>query len=142
AQLFLRMKADPAKICIGHQGNKDDRENELAHEYHRHLAELGFNVQFDRVGLSKYKPDKCALQIQKLIESGHTERILVSHDAVPYVYTKYATDENSVDGWEYDPVDFTACSTSLVEELKKLGVSDQTLYQILVQNPQKVLGFC
>ncbi|MAT14984.1 MAG: hypothetical protein CMJ46_06910 [Planctomyces sp.] len=141
AQLFLKMKADPSRICIGHQGNKDDRENEYAHEYHRRLAELGFNVQFDRVGLSKYKPDKCAEQIEQLVSSGHTERILVSHDAVPYVYTNYATDEHGTDGWEYDAVDFTACSTSLVDELKKRDVSDETLYQILVKNPQRVLGF-
>ncbi|QDU81829.1 Parathion hydrolase precursor [Polystyrenella longa] len=142
AELFLRMKADPSKICIGHLGNKDDRENENAYEYHRHLAELGFNVQFDRVGLSKYKPEKSAVQIHKLIDCGHANQILVSHDAVPYVYTNYATDEVSSEGWSYDPVDFTQCSTVLVDELKKLDVSDETLYQIMVKNPQRVLGFC
>ncbi|MEZ6048455.1 MAG: hypothetical protein R3C11_23355 [Planctomycetaceae bacterium] len=61
------------------------------------------------------------MQIRKLIDSGHTNQILVSHDAVPYVYTDYATSKNEIEGWSYDPVDFTVCSTILIDELKKAG---------------------
>ena len=125
--LFQKHNANPAKICIGHQGYKDDRKNEYAYEYHRQIAEMGFNVQFDRVGLSKYKPGDTAQQIKSLIDSGHTERILVSHDAVPYVYTKYAEFDNPVDGWKFDDVDFTICSTSLIEAVCEIIGNDFSL---------------
>lgn len=140
AMLFQKHKAEPSKICIGHQGYKDDRKNEYAYEYHRQIAELGFNVQFDRVGLSKYKPGVTAEMIKRLVETGHTERILVSHDAVPYVYTKYAEQNHEAEGWEFDEVDFTQCSTSLIEEMKKLDIDEKTIHTILVVNPQRVLA--
>ena len=46
AQLFLKHRAQPGKVIIGHQGNLDDRTESESHEYHRRLVGMGCHVQF------------------------------------------------------------------------------------------------
>jgi phosphotriesterase-related protein len=142
AQVLLKAGADPAKICIGHQGDKDDRRTPEAHEYHRQIAALGCNVQFDRVGLSgSYSSEKIARQIKHLVDSGHTKQILVGHDLVPYFYENYTATKKSAEGWKVEDCDFTIVTTKLTKALTDIGVSEQDIRTILIENPRRVLAF-
>jgi predicted metal-dependent phosphotriesterase family hydrolase len=141
AQLFLKLGVRPDKIIIGHQGNKDDREQSEAAEYHKKIADLGCNVQFDRVGHEAYPVDKMARLIQSLVRFGHAERVLLGHDHVPYVYRGYAESEKPQSGWGKMEADFTIVPTQLSVALRKLGVSDTVIRTMLVDNPRRVLAF-
>lgn len=142
AQVLLKNGADAAKICIGHQGDKDDRKTGEANEYHRQIAALGCNVQFDRVGLSgSYSAEKIARQIKHLVDAGHVRQILVGHDLVPYFYEDYTAEKKSIEGWKPEHCDFTIITTKLTKALADLGVSQQDVKSILVDNPRRVLAF-
>lgn len=141
AQLFISLGVAPERVIIGHQGHQDDRKNEEADLAHLQIAELGCYVQFDRVGHAKYPCDKIARQVQRLVAGGHAERVLVGHDHVPYLYTKYAQAEKPAEGFEEKEADFTIVTTQLPAALREAGISDDAIRTILVENPRRVLAF-
>lgn len=141
AQLFLREKVPAQKIIIGHQGNRDDREHDDAHEYHRQIVETGCYIQFDRVGGTAYEPAKVAQQIKRLIDSGHIHQVLVSHDAAVYVYTDFTAQQKNAAGWDYKAPDYTVVTAQLIPELVNLDVSAVDVRKIMVENPARVLAF-
>ena len=141
AQLLLQQGARPERIIIGHQGYRDDRENEQAHDYHERLADLGVNLQFDRIGSQNYRLETQAGQIQHLIDKGYVKQILVSHDRVPYFYSRYTEKDKPIEGWTASRLGFTLVSTGLVGSLLGLGTSKENIRTILVTNPARVLAF-
>lgn len=142
AELFLKHKVKPEKIIIGHQGNKDDRTEDEAIEYHRRLAHLGCYLQFDRVGhAEKYGNVKLARQIRALVDAGFTERVLLAHDHVPYFFGDYAAEKKTSSSWKFNESDFTIALTSLPEALQAAGITDQQIETMLVHNPRRVLAF-
>lgn len=141
AELLLSHGASPEKIIIGHQGFKDDRQNDAADLLHLQLADRGCYVQFDRVGSPRYPVEAIARQVQRLVAAGHAERVLLGHDHVPYVYTKYAQHEKPADGWQENESDFTIVPVKLAAALTDLGVSAETVRTMLVENPRRVLAF-
>ena len=141
AQLLIQLGVKPDKIIIGHQGNKDDRDQSEASAYHQKIADLGCNVQFDRVGHDAYPVEKMARLIQSLVQAGHADRVLLGHDHVPYVYREYAEPEKPASGWDKRAADFTIVPNQLSAALKKIGVSDKAIQAMLVNNPRRVLAF-
>lgn len=142
AELFLKRKVRPEKIIIGHQGNKDDRTEDEAIEYHRRIVQLGCYVQFDRVGhAAKYGNEKLARQIRALVEAGFGNQVLLAHDHVPYFFADYAAEKKTAASWKFEESDFTIALTSLPDALKAVGVTDQQIETMLVHNPRRVLAF-
>ena len=141
AQLLLQEGARPERVIIGHQGYRDDRENEEAHDYHERLADLGISLQFDRIGGQNYRLETQARQIQHLIDKGYVKQILVSHDRVSYFYSRYTETEKTIEGWTASRQGFTLVSTGLVGSLLGLGVSKKDIRTILIKNPARVLAF-
>ena len=141
AQLLLQQGAKAERIIIGHQGYRDDRGNEQAHDYHQRLADLGVSLQFDRIGGQNYRLETQARQIQNLIDKGYVKQILVSHDRVPYFYSHYTEKEKTIAGWTASRLGFTLVSTGLVGSLLELGTSKEHIRTIFVKNPARVLAF-
>ncbi len=142
AQLFLKHGANPEKVIIGHQGNLDDREHDIAHEYHRRIVSLGCYVQFDRVGhFEKYGNEKIARQIKSLIDAGFKKQVLLSHDHAPYFYEGYTQQQKPAQAWKTLESDYTVVTTGLVEAMLKQGVSKTDINTMLVENPKRVLAF-
>lgn len=141
ARLFLQFGAKPEKIIIGHQGYMDDRKSESSDEFHVQIAELGCFVQFDRVGHAKYPIEKIAEQIKHLIDAGHLGQILVGHDLVPYVYSKFNETGFSADAWTSSTVDLTTVPVRLTAACNAAGISDDAIRRILIDNPARALAF-
>ena len=141
ARLLLAQGAKPEKVIIGHQGNKDDRENDEPLDYHLHIAELGCYVQFDRVGHENYEIDKMGRLIKGMVDAGYAKQVLVGHDHVPFLYRNFAQQEKPSDGWQRLNPDFTVITKKLVPELARQGVSAEHVRTILVENPRRVLAF-
>lgn len=141
AQLLLQHGAKPERIIIGHQGYRDDREHDEAHEYHTLIARLGCYVQFDRVDHKEYPVDSQARLIKQLIDAGFIRQILVSHDHAPFYYPEFSKAEKPAQAWKALDPDYTTITTKLAAALKRLDVSQADLRAILVENPQRVLAF-
>jgi phosphotriesterase-related protein len=141
AQILLKHGAKPERIIIGHQGYRDDRENDEAHEYHTVIARLGCYVQFDRVDHKEYSIDSQARLIKQLLDAGFIKQVLVSHDHAPFYYPEFTAAKKSPEAWKGLDPDYTTITTKLVAALKKLDVSASDLRTILMENPQRVLAF-
>jgi len=134
--------ANPKKIIVGHQGHMDDRENVMATDYHKRLAELGVWVQFDRIGSGKYPVENRAEFIQPLLDAGFEDQLLVSHDAVPYFYkTFWQKEKRESDWWHVMEHPFTLILSEFVPKLKEAGISERVIRKMLIENPRKALAF-
>ncbi len=120
-------------VVMGHTGTGD-----LAAM--KRYTDRGAYIEFDYIG-SVAKPDssaailtkgadRLAANIKTLIDGGLTDRILVAHD----VCTPQQLKKNSGGGFAY-------ISTMVVPALKRIGVSDDTIRRILVDNPRRALTF-
>ena len=141
AQLLLQHGVKPEKIIIGHQGFRDDREQDDAGDYHRLLAGLGCYVQFDRVGHDKYTIASQAKQIKRLLDRGFVKQLLLSHDHAPYVCQNFTAQQKTVENCKQLEADYTIVKSQLAPALAQLGVSAADLYTILVENPKRALAF-
>jgi phosphotriesterase-related protein len=112
---------------IGHSGDRDD------HDYQRSLAERGTYVGLDRFGLEMVLDDDTRIKnLIQLIESGHRDNILVSHDHVICLLGRIGPMMvGMAPNWS-----LTRIFDYVVPQLRKLGVSDADIEHILVDNPR------
>ena len=99
------------------------------------LLEHGVYLEFDMIGMDMYYPgvgqspadEQVALCILKLIEKGFSKRLLLSHDTfLKMMLTKYGGP-----GYAHIPRAF-------VPRLKRLGVGDDDIMQMLACNPKQI----
>jgi len=114
---------------IGHSGDRDD------HDYQRSIAERGAYVGLDRFGLEMVLPDDTRIKnLIQLIESGHRDQILVSHDHVICLLGRIGPMMvDMAPNWS-----LTRIFDYVVPQLKKLGVSDRDIEHILIDNPRNL----
>ncbi|HWA61096.1 MAG TPA: hypothetical protein VG939_06965 [Caulobacteraceae bacterium] len=121
-----------SSLIVGHSDGRDD------HAYQKSLADRGAYVGFDRFGLEQIVPDAVRMKnLKALVDAGHKDRVMVSHDSV-----------NCWLGWygNTDPHELSAAlpnwkMTHLFEnifpELKRMGMSQEDLDQIVIENPRR-----
>jgi len=95
------------------------------------IAKRGANVGFDHSG----KPDDPRLDeyvrtILAMLEAGYEDRVFLSSDFASAKYLR----KNGGPG-----IDMTV--TTFVPRLRRAGIGDATLHQILVENPRRLLAF-
>jgi len=107
--------------------------------YQRELADRGAYIEYDLWGMEAsldqygdaYMSDFQRLEfVSELIEDGYADRLLFSHD----VYTKLQ--RTAYGGFGYAHV-----LENVVPLLEKRGISEETIEQILVENPRRMLTF-
>jgi phosphotriesterase-related protein len=122
----------PRGLIVGHSCGRDDLP------YQRSLAERGAYVGFDRFGLEAQVPDEVrARNLTALVDAGHKDRLVVSHDAVScWLGGIGALDppvlEKANPNWR-----MTNFFERVVPELKRNGMSDKDLDHILISNPRR-----
>jgi phosphotriesterase-related protein len=97
------------------------------------LAERGASLQFDVLGAPwelKYPADRMIAGIENLVGRGYSRQVLVSHD----VCTKLQRVTSGGHGLTY-------VHNVVIPELRKRGVTDRAIHDILVDNPRRVLTF-
>lgn len=125
---------DPSKMIIGHV----DQVHDL--DYHKALADRGVYVQYDSFGRDHYAEEWGAdfdwghdswrvRYLTALVERGHQERILMSQDVC------MKTDLREFGGNGYAHI-----LTNIVPTLHSLGLSKNTIDELLVTNPARVLS--
>jgi phosphotriesterase-related protein len=149
AKLLISNGVKPNKVIIGHQGYLDDRKNERATDYHKELADLGVYLQFDRLAFerqigfyAKYPLENRAEFIKPLVTAGYEDQLLMSHDAFPYFYNSYGTEEKPESAWWYAMKrPYSPLFAVVIPKMLEAGVSENVIRKILIENPKRALAF-
>jgi phosphotriesterase-related protein len=121
----------PDRIIIGHSGDSEDLD------YLRELMNNGSTIGLDRFGMEQVVPDERRVDtLLALLEQGYADRIVISHDAAFYSHvTPPSWRARAAPRWRMDTI-----SRSILPALRDAGVPDETLEQILVENPRRLLA--
>lgn len=116
--------ADLGRVIVGHS------DGILDLNYHRGLMRRGAYVGFDRTTRDEVSDRARALQIKTLVEEGFGRQIVLSIDAQLH--------------WLWPPGfnerDHTQFLRGFVPLLREVGLSQQAIDALLIENPRAVLG--
>ena len=127
--IFAQEGVDLGRVIIGHSGDSEDLG------YLRGLMERGSTIGMDRFGLENFLPTSKRVEVvAKLCAEGYAAKMVLSHDANCW------TDMLSEEGkrktrplWHYNHI-----SDDILPALRKAGVSDDQIDQMLVHNPRAI----
>jgi phosphotriesterase-related protein len=127
--IFAQEGVDLRRVIIGHSGDSDDLG------YLRGLMERGSTIGMDRFGLENFLPTAKRVEVlARLCAEGYAPKMVLSHDANCW------TDMLSEDAkrrtrplWHY-----THISDDILPLLRKAGVTEDQLDQMLVRNPRAI----
>jgi phosphotriesterase-related protein len=118
------------RVVIGHSGDATDLD------YLRALADRGSYLGFDRFGMEHVARDEDRVRtLVALLDQGYAERIVLSHDAAIFSrVTPPSWRARAVPHWRMDTL-----ATRILPRLRDMGVTDETIRTLLVDNPRRVL---
>jgi phosphotriesterase-related protein len=127
--IFAQEGVDLSRVIIGHSGDSEDLG------YLRGLMERGSTIGMDRFGLENFLPTAKRVEVvARLCAEGYAGKMVLSHDANCW------TDMLSEEGkrktrplWHYNHI-----SDDILPALRKAGVSEDQLDQMLVRNPRAI----
>jgi phosphotriesterase-related protein len=130
-QAFLEPRGVPLdRVIIGHSGDSEDLD------YLRELMDNGSTIGMDRFGMEQVLPDDRRIRtVARLLEDGYADRMVLSHDAAFYSHvTPPSWRASAAPRWRMDTI-----PRHIVPALRAAGVSDDTIHQLLVGNPRRLL---
>jgi len=119
--------ANPSQVVIGHSCCSSDLN------YHMGIMKRGAFLGFDRVGLEHFQPDEIrAAALVGLISQGYSNQIIVSQDHVIVLV-------GILPGLPPDAQrPLTHLHDKFIPHLRRSGVSDKTIDEILIDNPRRI----
>ncbi len=127
--IFAQEGVDLRRVIIGHSGDSDDLK------YLRGLMERGSTIGMDRFGLDNFLPTEKRVEVlARLCAEGYAPKMVLSHDA--NCWTDMLSEEakkRTRPHWHY-----THISDDILPALRKAGVTDDQIDQMLVRNPRAI----
>jgi phosphotriesterase-related protein len=127
--IFVQEGVDLSRVIIGHSGDSDDLG------YLRGLMERGSTIGMDRFGLENFLPTAKRVEVlARLCAEGYAGKMVLSHDA--NCWTDMLSEEakkRTRPQWHY-----THISDDILPALRKAGVKEDHLEQMLVRNPRAI----
>jgi phosphotriesterase-related protein len=131
-QEFYRKAGVPLEyVVIGHCGDSTDLD------YLRELMDNGSTIGMDRFGLENLLEDSSRTKVvAELCALGYAEKLALSHDAPLFTVNRPATwRAEAVPNWNN-----TNLSDNILPALRNMGVSDETIHQMMIVNPARILA--
>jgi phosphotriesterase-related protein len=129
--IFAQEGVDLSRVIIGHSGDSDDLR------YLRGLMERGSTIGMDRFGLEHFLPTAKRVEVlARLCAEGYAPRMVLSHDA--NCWTDMVTEDEKRRTrplWHYNHI-----SDDILPALRRAGVKEDQIEQMLVQNPQSIFA--
>jgi len=127
--IFAQEGVDLSRVIIGHSGDSEDLG------YLRGMMERGSTIGMDRFGLENFLPTAKRVEVvARLCAEGYAGQMVLSHDANCW------NDMLSEEGkrktrplWHYNHI-----SDDILPALRKAGVSEDQIDQMLVRNPRAI----
>jgi phosphotriesterase-related protein len=127
--IFAQEGVDLSRVIIGHSGDSDDLN------YLRGLMERGSTIGMDRFGLDNFlSTEKRVEVVAKLCAEGYAPKMVLSHDA--NCWSDMLSEEQKArvrPKWHYNHI-----SDDILPALRKAGVSEAHIDQMLVKNPRAI----
>jgi phosphotriesterase-related protein len=124
--IFESMGVKPQRVVIGHLGSMVAPDVEV----HKAICQRGAFIGFDRQGGNT--DDRNIPMVMKLLEAGYEANLLFSADFGNDAWPNWK--QNGGPGVD-------RALTVWVPKLRKAGVKEDTLHNILVNNPRRFLAF-
>ena len=131
AKILIDQKVSPKKIILSHLNKNPDRY------YYEKVLDLGVFISFDGPDRVKYYPDSTlADNIKYLVDKGYQKNFMLAMDAGRFYYqTAYSRTRGCIShGIAY-------LLTHFVPLLKRVGVSQAAIDDMLINNPQVAFSF-
>lgn len=126
-ELLRQAGVTPEKLLIGHL------DRGLPPQTYLDLARTGVYLGFDQIGKDKYWPDTARVElVQMLVKAGYARQILLSGDTARK--SAWHTSNPLTQGIAHLLVNF-------IPALQKVGISDDNIHVLLVENPARFLAF-
>ena len=123
-RLFEGMGVDLSQVVIGHTDLSSDEE------YHLRLADTGCYLGFDTVGKLNYQQDEIRAQrIVELAQRGHLQQVVLSQDLT-----------RKTQLWNRGGIGYAYLLDSFVPRLLDLGLRQQDIDTLLIENPARLLA--
>ncbi len=128
---FRKEGVDLTDVVIGHSGDSIDLD------YLKELMDNGSTIGMDRFGINEMLPEADRINtVVQLCEQGYADRLTLSHDAAFFsINTEPSHRARLEPTWHHANV-----SDRVLPELRRRGVSDETINQTMVINPARVLA--
>ena len=129
AQKVLKEEGvDLTKVVIGHSGDSTDLDYLCA------LADAGSLLGMDRFGLDVLLPNEQRVAtVAELCKRGYAEKLVLSHDASCFIdWFDEDAKAAAVPDWN-----FIHISDNVLPALRELGVTEEQLTTMLVDNPRR-----
>jgi phosphotriesterase-related protein len=119
---------DPARVVLGHSGDSTDADH-LAE-----LADFGYILGMDRFGIDVSSPFEARVGIvAELAQRGYADRMVLSQDAACYIdWIDQELKPVVLPNWH-----FLHIENDVLPALRKQGVTDEQIDQMLVDNPRR-----
>jgi phosphotriesterase-related protein len=129
-RIFAEEGVDLRHVVIGHSGDSTDLH------YLEELIANGSYLGMDKFGIDVHLPfDQRVGVVAAMCERGHADRMVLSHDAACYTdWLDRAGLERLGPNWNYLHI-----SRDVIPALRRLGVTDEQLRLMLVDNPRQIL---
>jgi len=127
--IFAQEGVDLTRVIIGHSGDSEDLG------YLRGLMERGSTIGMDRFGLEHFLPTAKRVEVvAKLCAGGYAGKMVLSHDANCWSDMLSEDDKKRTrPQWHYNHI-----SDDILPALRKAGVSEDQIGQMLVRNPRAI----
>lgn len=130
-EFFKERGIDLGNVIIGHSGDTTDLD------YLKKLIDNGSILGLDRFGMNSILPETDRIDtVVKLIELGFTDRITLSHDAGYWsINSEPSVRRAQSPEWTHENI-----SDRVLPELRRRGVGEDTIRQIMVGNPARIFA--
>jgi phosphotriesterase-related protein len=125
--IFESEGLSPEEVIVSHIDTLD---------YAEQMLKRGANLSIDRIGTQELHEDEHWVHIvSNLVQMGYVRQIMLSHDAVTFVYAAEALPVEDAFG------DYTYIARVFLPKLQQAGVTEEQIRIMLEENPQQVLAF-
>lgn len=130
-EFFRKRDVDLRRVVIGHCGDTIDLD------YLRELMDNGSSIGMDRFGMDIMASEQDRIDtVFRLCELGYADRLTLSHDASFFSANMEPSLRNRLmPNWNHRTI-----SDRVLPELRRRGVEEDTLEQIMVRNPARILA--
>jgi phosphotriesterase-related protein len=122
---------DLRHVVIGHGGGTRNLD------YLQQLMDAGSVIGMDRFGLNTFSFDETVGTVAELCRRGYADRMVLSHDASCYSDWFPARMLDALPNWHWNHI-----ARDVLPALRKAGVSEAQIDQMLVENPRRILTPC
>jgi len=126
-EVFASEGVDPTRVVLGHSGDSADPDHLAS------LADRGYILGMDRFGIESGSPFEQRVSVLvTLVERGYADRMVLAHDAACYIDWIAPSLLQYNSNWHYLHIE-----NDVLPELRKRGVTDEQIDQMLVGNPRR-----